>query len=73
MIAGTILMAVFMGLLVLSVSISVSLFICIVLDELISLMGKYVNWKRVVLFVIFLVLTYFFYMGIADWILMIIG
>ena len=72
MIASMILVGLLLVFVMLWVSIGISYIACLILDEFLIWLARYVNLRKVFMFCVFLALTYFFYTGIADWILMII-
>ena len=66
--------AVLIGLLIalaiLSLSVCISYFACVILSDAIDYIAKYVNLKRVFMFGVFLILIHFLYTGMAGYVLM---
>ena len=73
MIASMILVGLLLVLVMLWVSIGISYIACLILDEFLIWLARYVNLRKVFMLCVFLVLIHFLYTGIAEWILMIIG
>ena len=66
--------AVLIGLLIaiaiLSVSVCISYFACVMISELIDHISEYINLKRLFMFIVFLVLIHFLYTGITERVVM---
>lgn len=69
MIAGIILTGVFIALIILAIASGLALVVCLVVDWLIDFLGRYVDLKRIVLFVVYLAVTYWMYTVLAECIL----
>ena len=71
MIGATILTGVFIGLGILALSLSISFGVCVLLDEMLEFLKRFLNLKKVFLLCVFLGMSHFLYTGIADYVLMI--
>ena len=72
MIGATILIGLLLVLVMLWVSIGISYIACLILDEFLIWLARYVNLRKLFMFCVFLVLTDLFFTGIKNWLLMII-
>lgn len=69
MIAGIILTGIFIALMILAIASGLALVVCLVVDWLIGFLGRYVDLKRIVLFAVYLSVTYWVYTVLTECIL----
>ena len=66
MIAGIILTGIFIALMILAIASGFAVVVCFVLDCLIEFLGRCVDLKRIVLFAVYLSVTYWTYTFLAE-------